>query len=201
MTTDNPTRLPISRKLLERFFSKIHIDPTITWNDTPCWLWSNYINDGGYACFWNGKSTTNAHRIAYQLFVEVIPVELQCDHLCRIRHCVNPAHLEAVPPRINGLRGTGPQAINAKKTHCDNGHEFTPENTYIPPAPYNWRQCRLCRNERDKIYYSREQEGRTHITHCRNGHLRTPENTAHEFSGHRRCLDCRKIEHLKNSST
>ncbi len=44
--------------------------------------------------------------------------------------------------RINILRGTGPTARNAIKTHCDHGHEFTPENTYAKPS--GGRQCRAC---------------------------------------------------------
>jgi hypothetical protein len=38
--------------------------------------------------------------------------------------------LEAVTNRENMLRGVGVCALNARKTHCKHGHEFTPENTY-----------------------------------------------------------------------
>lgn len=36
---------------------------------------------------------------------------------------------------------------NFGKTHCNHGHEYTPENTYWTPAGY--RQCRICQRRRD----------------------------------------------------
>ena len=45
-----------------------------------------------------------AHRWAYQQFVGPIPPGLHIDHLCSIRHCMYPPHLEAVTPRENTLR-------------------------------------------------------------------------------------------------
>ena len=54
---------------------------------------------------------------------------------------MNPEHLEAVTCRENILRGLGPGASNARKTHCSAGHPFTEENSY------RWRNkkhCRIC---------------------------------------------------------
>jgi hypothetical protein len=62
------------------------------------------------------------------------------DHLCRNTSCVRPDHLEVVTREENALRGSR----NAAKTHCDRGHEFTPENTYVPPSR-DHRACRECR--------------------------------------------------------
>ena len=44
-------------------------------------------------------------------------------------------------------------ALNAVKTHCDNGHEFTPENTYVRKSWSKGRQCVTCSNERKRAYY------------------------------------------------
>ncbi|WP_353848602.1 HNH endonuclease signature motif containing protein [Cellulomonas sp.] len=76
-----------------------------------------------------------------------IPPGMQLDHLCRVRECVNPLHLELVTQRENILRGESPAAHHARKTHCDHGHEFTPENTYRAPSRPRTRICRACVTE------------------------------------------------------
>jgi cytochrome c5 len=153
MTRNDSNRLPADRKLLARFFEKIRIDPNVTFNGTPCWLWARQINKGGYGIFSYKPFVKyrEAYRIAYSLFVEPAPVgahTFTLDHLCRVRSCVNPCHLEKVPERINILRGENFAAKHAKKTHCPQGHEFTPENTYPLPGKGGkivGRGCRACR--------------------------------------------------------
>lgn len=71
---------------------------------------------------------------------------MQIDHLCRNHDCVNPEHLEVVTQAENMRRGIGATAINARKTHCKHGHEFTPENIYRRP---NGRECMTCLKERN----------------------------------------------------
>lgn len=87
---------------------------------------------------------THSHRFAYELLVGPVPEGMQLDHLCRNRWCCNPEHLELVTPRENTLRGVGPSAVNAVKTHCKNGHEFTPENTRVDQRTGE-RGCWTCR--------------------------------------------------------
>ena len=92
----------------------------------------------------------------YELVRDVkISSSKQVDHLCKNRKCVNPDHLEVISGKENTLRGMGPTAINARRTHCVNGHEFTPENTYIRPDD-GARDCRTCareakRRQREKL--------------------------------------------------
>lgn len=148
----NGTTDRVMPSLLDRLLAKVDQDgPWSLLRRAPgrCWLWTGYINDTGYGVVWvsPGLAMRNAHRVAYMLLVGPIPDGLVLDHLCRVRHCVNPAHLEPVVPRENKLRGISPAAINAAKTHCINGHEFTPENTYVW-APRAMRQCRACKAER-----------------------------------------------------
>lgn len=111
-----------------------------------CWLWTGKKQTDGYGQYtptMDGiRRFWSAHRVAYELMVGPIPNGLQVDHLCRVRLCVNPDHLEAVTQTENVLRGVSFAAVNADKTHCSRGHEFTPENTYRRPSGN--RDCRAC---------------------------------------------------------
>jgi len=57
-----------------------------------CWLWTGPLNPGGYGT--NGGRL--AHRVVYERLIGQIPAGLTLDHLCRVRNCVNPQHLEPV---------------------------------------------------------------------------------------------------------
>lgn len=118
-----------------------------------CWNW-RVLSTGGYGRtkWFKGdvKYTELAHRAAYQLFIGPIPDGCCIDHLCRNRGCVNPAHLEAVSTRENLIRGVGLAAMNSRKTHCKNGHEFTKENTRYATrrSGRTFRVCRSCHRAR-----------------------------------------------------
>lgn len=103
----------------------------------------------------NGK-VWGAHRYAYTEIVGPIPDGLTLDHLCKRTDCVNPEHLEPVTGKVNTLRGNNPTAINARKTICANGHEFTPENTYL--RPNGGRKCRTCVRNAEHKYRARKND-------------------------------------------
>lgn len=86
--------------LRSRFLSKVTKTNT-------CWLWNGAKTKPGYGKMYchQTKSVEGAHRVAYALFVGPIPSGLDLDHLCRVRGCVNPAHLEPVTRSVNVLRG------------------------------------------------------------------------------------------------
>lgn len=108
-----------------------------------CWLWLGASSLNGYGRFSIAGRMFGAHRYAWTLLRGEIPEGLVIDHLCRVRHCVNPEHMEVVSPKVNTLRGLGPTAANALKTHCGRGHAYTPENTRV--GPEGSRHCRTCR--------------------------------------------------------
>lgn len=117
-------------------------------DSTGCWAWIGLFDKNGYGRFWDGRSHQRAHRAAYELLVEPIPDGLVIDHLCRNTTCVNPSHLEPVTVRENTLRGLGPASINAKKTHCGRGHEFSVENTHIDTK--GKRVCKTCQKNKKR---------------------------------------------------
>jgi hypothetical protein len=137
---------------LERFWQRVDDRG----GPSACWPWRGWINDGGYGIVALGGKTSRAihiraHRLAYELHHrEPIPGHLTIDHLCRVRHCVNPAHLDVVTKGVNVLRGETTAARHARTMVCPRGHAYDEVNTY-------WRRdgsrtCRECVRLRNRIY-------------------------------------------------
>ena len=91
---------------------------------TGCRLWPRAKSLGYGRIKFDGRLDL-AHRVAYRLAVGPVPDGKVLDHLCRNPSCINADHLEPVTMRENILRGTGPTAMNAAKTHCVRGHDLT----------------------------------------------------------------------------
>jgi len=134
------------RPVEERFWEKVD-------RSGDCWLWTAYVGARGYAYIVTGGRVAPAHRLAYEWLVGPIPEGLEIDHLCRVRHCVNPAHLEPVTHRENDLRGVGIAAQNARKTHCERGHPLSGDNIRIRKE--GWRTCLFCEQIRVAKWQSR----------------------------------------------
>lgn len=122
---------------LSRFQSK-YLVPT---DNSLCWQWLGKL-DNGYGRFWLQGKLKLAHRIAWEQVNGPVPDKKHLDHLCRNRGCVNPDHLEPVTIGENVLRGEGYSAINARKTHCKNGHELSGDNLYN--IKRGGRTCGIC---------------------------------------------------------
>lgn len=125
-------------RLPGRFWDKTVIVTEASIFPGPCWIWTAGLDRDGYGRFsWRGK-TRGAHRVSLVELGSDIPDDLVPDHLCRIRNCVNPAHLEAVTTRANLMRGDTPAARNAAKTHCYRGHRLD------RARPNGERYCGTC---------------------------------------------------------
>lgn len=136
--------------LPERIKSKIKKSADL-FHGSPCWVWLAQLSQVGYGCIkYEGKKAL-AHRIIYQLLKGPILHGLQLDHLCRVRECVNPAHMEPVTCAENLRRGLTSQVAAAReraKTHCPYGHPYDEANTYMGKnsAGRRGRVCRKCNN-------------------------------------------------------
>lgn len=109
----------------------------------PCWIWNAAKMPTGYGYFAiGGNRSTYAHRIAYESLRGPIPSGLTIDHLCRMRACVNPEHLEVVTREENGRR-TATVTPRPIRTHCRLGHPLQGKNIYITNGA---TCCRACHN-------------------------------------------------------
>jgi hypothetical protein len=134
------------KTLPQRFWDKVKKTDT-------CWLWTGGKDGAGYGAFGDGQERL-AHRLAYKDLKGPIPEGLQIDHLCCVRHCVNPDHLEAVTQKENILRGNGPCAQNARKQCCPRGHEYIQEMR----SGKTIRRCLICTKNYLKIRYLKNRE-------------------------------------------
>lgn len=124
----------------------LRIQAKITPNGvTGCWEWTGCRTSTGYGRAWNGHRADWAHRVLYRLVIGEIPSGLVLDHLCRVRHCVNPAHLEPVTDLVNTLRGINPEVTRSRhrdKAFCKRGHPLFGSNMRIDARGH--RNCRQC---------------------------------------------------------
>lgn len=141
-------RTPMPRKSeAERFWPKVAVA-----GPDECWEWTGCRLPRGYGQF-NAEvdgewRKVYAHRWSYEHHVGPIPEGMTIDHQCGNPPCVNPRHLKVATQVDNTMRGSSPAAQNARKTHCVNGHEFAPENTYVWTNGH--RTCKACNRERKR---------------------------------------------------
>src|SRR5690606_1755711 len=127
-----------------RFWSKVEVNP-----DTGCWEWRAAKNPKGYGQFYWEGAMRLPHKVAYTAMVGPVNTGESIDHLCRVRHCCNPEHLESVAHLINVRRGRGP----GSRTHCPQGHPYSGENLHIQSN--GARRCLTCRRAHSRAYQQR----------------------------------------------
>ncbi len=130
--------------LPERIAERIVID------DAEHWMWQGSLNDSGYGRVTIDGQTRRAHRAVWELLVGPIADGHVLDHLCRLRACVNPHHLEPVTVVENTMRGLSVTALKAAQEVCTRGlHLLAGDNLIVerPRGRKPSRRCRACRNE------------------------------------------------------
>lgn len=139
---------PERRKpIADRFWGKVVRIP-----ESGCWVWLGGCSGDGYGVLMEGNGSEKlkyAHRVSYELHVGPVPDGLELDHLCRVRCCVNPDHLQPVTRKVNINRGAVADVHRARYaliTHCPRGHPYEGENLYLHPN--GCRICRTCQRER-----------------------------------------------------
>lgn len=96
----DPAYVPPPRDWRPAFWDRVDKD-----GPGGCWIWTGSVEGKGYGHPTIAGKKHPAHRLAYELLVGPVPEGLHLDHLCRVRRCVNPEHLEPVTSRENSLRG------------------------------------------------------------------------------------------------
>jgi hypothetical protein len=146
-----------------------------------CWMWDGPISTSGYGRLMVGSRNDGtrriayAHRFFYETFVGPIPSGFHLDHLCKCRLCVNPAHLEAVTPKVNVER--------SRKPSCPKGHsDFRIQTTKSGDR----RRCNIC--------YPIFGLPNSEKTHCPRGH---PYDTIKK-DGSRVCSICHASQSLES---
>lgn len=119
-----------------RFWSRVNKNA-----DGGCWIWTALkYTHGGYGQFYCAGKYRRAHRVSLVMHGIALVDGLQCDHLCRVRTCVNPAHIEQVEPKENTRRGRSISTIHAAKKSCGKcGGPYTKKTN-------GNRYCRVCAN-------------------------------------------------------
>ncbi len=118
-------------------------------HDTPCWVWQQALTYNGYGrAGIPGFSArrTRVHRATYELYVGPIPEGLTLDHLCRVKSCCNPDHLEPVTALENFRRSLAHRP-SAKESECVRGHDASHRNAH--------GNCKICARETQRAYHAR----------------------------------------------
>lgn len=194
-----------------RFWKKVSVVPG------GCWLWTASLYPNGYGCFHlssRPRRSALAHRWCYEQVMGPVPAGLDLDHVCRVRRCVNPGHLEPVTRSENLLRSPLMGQAARDRTHCKRGHELAGDNLYIHKGHRHCLACKAAakrsaraaadpeelarRRAADAEYARRSRRKKAggdvgpvngEKTHCPQGHPYDGENLFIQ-GGARRCRTC-----------
>lgn len=121
-----------------------------------CWLWTASTIKSGYGVVRADGRSRRAHVVAYELLVGPVPAGMELDHLCGVKPCVRPSHLEPVTHGENVRRGLSGSNM-AAKTHCPKDHPYDEANTYRYKGR---RYCRRClADKKNRARWRRQGRG------------------------------------------
>lgn len=131
---DKPKHVHRAEVRLQRLWRNMEVD------GAGCWLYTGKLNAEGYC-------NNNRHRIVYELVNGPIPEGLELDHLCNVRHCCNPDHLEPVTQAVNAARAAERHEV------CPNGHVLAETGVYTGKEHGKpRRRCAACAREATRRY-------------------------------------------------
>lgn len=188
-----------------RVFPRLILRPPPTGHDPlgrplvgPCLIWTGKTSRG-YGSVWDPDrgatgGDVRVHRLLYEMFVG--PIRYQLDHLCRVKNCASPAHVEDVTGSENLLRRpprTTPPKRRTKSPRCIRGHEYSDQNTRLERQRNGdfARKCRTCDRDRAReARHARNGGPPRPKTHCPHGHPYDDGNTYISPTGGRFCRTC-----------
>lgn len=138
-----------------------------------CLRWTGAHTPNGYGQMRVGGKVVSTHRVAHELAKGPILGGMEVDHLCRVRDCVNPDHLEAVTHRENLRRSMNPH-FRFDVSECVEGHPLSGANLYRHPD--GRRGCRTCRAANQSDWKRTADYASATICEC--GLAATPGNLA-----------------------
>ena len=141
--------MPAFRPEEERFWDKVV-------KTDSCWLWTagTFGRTGDYGCFYltGGRKAIGAHIWSWEQVNGPVPEGLVLDHLCEVKLCVRPDHLNPTTHQLNILKGTSPSAVNSRKMVCNRGHSLEDAHV-LKGGRRDCRKCRVIRNQSRSFSY------------------------------------------------
>jgi len=143
--------------LPERFWMRVNKEGPI--NETrpelgPCWIFETASTKRYAVVYLTSRQQVPAHRYAYEQEVGPVPEGTELDHLCRVRHCVRPSHLEPVVHAENCNRG---DSFQRRQTHCKRGHYFDSVVSRPGRRAGKERRCKVCSAEAVRLHRDKQQ--------------------------------------------
>jgi hypothetical protein len=119
-------------------------------NDAGCWVWQGFKSAKGYGLTAYRKKNPSVHRTMFQIVHGItLRTEQFVCHTCDVRACCNPDHLWLGDAHANNTDASVKgRHFEGKKTECERGHPFTPENVYMKNGS---RACRACARGRQRV--------------------------------------------------